>query len=165
MISKGMTVFDLACALIAVFLVIRSVWATTANGKITVKGRTSGAFVGSIVLFIAVSLLAVIKTEEFLYPWLVPAEMAVTVAVSLLVKSGMCRDGIISTGKRVPFSEMEFFAIEAETPVSFRLRVHGFTKEYVLVFKQEFRAEIVKMLEENKVKFAQFEPNRKKEEK
>ena len=89
--------------------------------------------------------------------------MAIYVGSAFLVKSGMAEDGLIYNGKKVPFSEMEFYAIEQMGDKRFFLRIHGSTKEYIITFPIELKEEIQNRLNASKVKLAERIDPRKEE--
>ena len=72
----------------------------------------------------------------------------------------MCDDGFVASGRHVPFSEIEFYAVDNESEKAFRLRLHTFVREYVLYFKPEQKEAVVSALDGKKVKFAKFVPGR-----
>jgi len=160
-----MKTYDLVIVLIVAFLLVRNLIATSLNAQVKVKGNVSGQFIANIILSFIVCLLVVIKLSEFSYPWIPPVGMAVFVLSGFLVKSGIADGGLCYNGRRISFNEMEFYAIEAVTEKNFRLRVHGFNKEYILAFPIDKRGEVEACMKGGKVKFAErMSPGERKDE-
>lgn len=161
-----MKTYDLVLALIVAFLIVKNLIATSLNRQVQIKGSVSGQIIGNIIILAAICLLVAVKSEEFMYPWMAPAGMVVFVAMSLLVKSGLAEGGLVYSGRRIPFSEMEFYAIEAITEKRFLLRLHGSNKEYVLAFPVSSRQEVENRLKAQKIKFAErVSPGERKNDK
>ena len=158
-----LALYDIATALIAAFLIVRELLATGLNHKVRIKGKTSGRLAADVILLILVCALVFVKRASFNYPYLAPCLMVVFVLVSLLSKSGLCDDGFVAAGRHVPFSDVEFYAVDREDEKGFRLRLHTFTREYVLYFAPERKEQITAVLDDNKVKFAQFVPGKERQ--
>lgn len=150
-----MKTFDIVMSLIVIFLIGKNLAATVTNSKVRVKGAVSGQFIGNLILAALVVGLIIFKRSEFVYAWLYPIGMAIYVGSAFLVKSGMAEDGLIYNGKKVPFSDMEFYAIEQMGDKRFFLRVHGYNKEYIITFPIELKEEIQNRLNGAKVKVAE----------
>ncbi len=158
-----MKTFDIVMSLVVIFLIAKNLMATVNNSKVRIKGAISGQFIGNLILAVAVLGLVIFKASEFTYPWLYPAGMAIYVGSAFLVKSGMATDGLVYSGKKVLFSEMEFYAIEQMNDKRFFLRIHGSTKEYIITFPVELKEEIQNRLNSAKVKLAERIDPREKE--
>lgn len=150
-----MKTYDLVVTLIVAFLLVKTIIATSLNRQVQLKGSVSGMFIGNLIMFAAICLLVYVKLEQFQYPFLAPAGMIVFLLASLLVKSGLAEGGLVYNGRRIPFSEMEFYAIEGVTEKHFLLRIHGSNKEYVLAFPIASREEVENRLKAQKIKFAE----------
>lgn len=158
-----MKTFDIVMSFVVLFLIAKNLMATVNNSKVRIRGAISGQFIGNMILAAAVLGLILFKRSEFVYPWLYPVGMAIYVGSAFLVKSGMAEDGLIYSGKKVPFSEMEFYAIEQMGDKRFFLRIHGSTKEYIITFPIELQEEIQNRLNAAKVKLAERIDPRKEE--
>ena len=150
-----MKTYDLVLTLIVTFLLVKTIIATSLNRQVQLKGSVSGMFIGNLIMFAAICLLVFVKLEQFQYPWLAPAGMVVFLGASLLVKSGLGEGGLVYNGRRIPFNEMEFYAIEGVTEKHFLLRIHGSNKEYVMAFPTAAREEVENRLKAQKINFAE----------
>ena len=160
-----MKTYDLVVMLIVAFLIVKTLIATSLNRQVELRGKVSGLFVGNIIMLAAICLLIFIKRGEFMYPWLSPACMLVFLGLSLLVKSGLAEGGIVYNGRRIPYSEIEFYAIEGIGEKNFFLRLHGTNKEYVLTYPLSARDEVEKRMKAQKIKFAErVSPGERKKE-
>jgi hypothetical protein len=160
-----MKTYDLVLTLIVAFLLVKTMIATSLNRQVQLKGSVSGMFIGNLIMFAAICLLVFVKLEQFQYPWMAPAGMIVFLGASLLVKSGIAEGGLVYNGRRIPFTEMEFYAIEGVTEKRFLLRIHGANKEYVMAFHNSEREEVENRLKEHKIKLAErVSPRERKNE-
>ena len=150
-----MKTYDLVLTLIVTFLLVKTIIATSLNRQVQLKGSVSGMFIGNLIMLAAICLLVFVKLEQFQYPWMAPAGMVVFLGASLLVKSGLAEGGLVYNGRRIPFNEMEFYAIEGVTEKRFLLRIHGCNKEYVMAFPNSAREEVENRLKANKINFAE----------
>ncbi len=157
---SSMSVYDIAASLIALFLIVRELFALGLNNKVKVEGKASGRVAANVILCVIVCVLILVKLSAFKYPYIAPCGMALFVIIGFFVKSGLGTDGIISAGKNVPFSDMEFYAIDFENEKGFRLRVHTYSHEYIISFKPELKETVVKAFDDKGVKYATFTPGR-----
>jgi hypothetical protein len=158
--------FDVVLSIVVIFLVAKNIMATVNNSKVKLKGAVSGQFIGNIILTVAVCGLILLKPSQFTYPWLYPIGMALYVASAFLVKSGFGEAGLYYNGKRVPYSEMEFYVIEQMGDKRFFLRMHGYNKEYIITYPTEQREVIETVMKNAKVKVAErIDPRAKDENK
>ena len=161
-----MKTYDLVLTLIVTFLLVKTIIATSLNRQVQLKGSVSGMFIGNLIMFAAICLLVFVKLEQFQYPWMAPAGMVVFLGASLLVKSGLAEGGLVYNGRRIPYNEMEFYAIEGVTEKRFLLRIHGSNKEYVMAFPNSAREEVENRLKEHKINFAErMSPGERKNDK
>ena len=157
---SSMSVYDIGACLIAAFLVVRELFALGLNYKVKIPGKASGRIAANVILCVIVCVLILVKLSAFNFPYIAPCGMALFLIIGFFVKSGVGSDGIVSAGKNVPFSDMEFYAIDYEDEKGFRLRVHTYAHEYVLSFRPELKEEIVKLFDGRGVKFATFTPGK-----
>lgn len=159
-----MKTFDVVMSVIVIFLIAKNIMATVNNSKVKLKGSVSGLVVGNIILAALVCGLILLKPSEFAYAWIYPIGMVIYAASAFLVKSGFGDSGLYYNGKRVPFSEMEFYAIEQMGDKRFFLRIHGYNKEYIITYPVEQKELIETVMKNAKIKVAERIDPRAKDE-
>jgi len=128
--------------IIAAFVIWQIGLMIRAHREIKLAASAPGR-VGGTILCVAILAMAIWRRGNLVHAWPVYLGLAVMMALYLLARVGLSEEGFFSTSRYVPYSKLEYYAIDLPEAPHCRLRLaRSAGRETVMMISQEQRDQV-----------------------